>query len=198
MGKGGEWWCCSEEFSTSCHVVIGLGVAACMSFFLAGAFQTLSKNCATCLGKFDALHLGHASLAQRAREDLQMEPGLTMSCLRADKNGELLTRLKYCPSWSLMCNFRTDTKSFNVFLCNSKQCWINPSRPPYQGAVHGVFQWHGGSFLAPRIKAEGVTDAERLQACGSHGKSTSHCDDRCWPFTTLSLFHDSEVVTWVT
>lgn len=59
-------------------------------FFLAGAFQTLSKNCATCLGKFDALHLGHASLAQRAREDLQMEPGMTLSCL-ADNTGELLT-----------------------------------------------------------------------------------------------------------
>ena len=73
-----KWW--NWAFSTSCHVVIGLVVPACPSTFLAGAFQTLPKNCATCLGKFDALHLGHASLAQRAREDLQMEPGLTMSC----------------------------------------------------------------------------------------------------------------------
>lgn len=158
-GKGGEWWCCSEEFSASCHVVIGLGVAACMSFFLAGAFQTLSKNCATCLGKFDALHLGHASLAQRAREDLQMEPGLTMSCLTADRDGELLTLLKYCPSWSAMLD-----KPFTPTLSRSRAWCLSVA-------------WR--KFLAPRIKAEGVTDAERLQACGSHGKSTSHCDDRC-------------------
>ncbi len=55
----------------------------------------------------------------------------------------------------LMCNFRTDTKSFVVCLGNSKQGWINPACPPCQGAVHGVFQWHGGSFWPLGLKWKG-------------------------------------------
>ncbi|CAL1142298.1 unnamed protein product [Cladocopium goreaui] len=38
-----------------------------------GAFQVLPRNCATCLGKFDALHLGHASLV-RCAEEMNLEP----------------------------------------------------------------------------------------------------------------------------
>eukprot|EP00435_Cladocopium_sp_Y103_P044236 s472_g12.t1 len=38
-----------------------------------GAFQVLPRHCATCLGKFDALHLGHASLV-RCAEEMNLEP----------------------------------------------------------------------------------------------------------------------------
>lgn len=78
---------------------------------------------------------------QRAREDLQMEPGLTMSCLTADRDGELLTLLKYCPSWSAMLD-----KPFTPTLSRSRAWCLSVA-------------WR--KFLAPRIKAEGAASSMR-------------------------------------